>query len=641
MTVFSEKLDRLPLTVEAALRHDVRDIAEAFSGRESSPKVIAIGSGGSAISAEFLAACRRTHGRAITLVQTPLEFALGDGSLFDSDIWIFSARGENADIVAAFRSALSRGAKHIYIFTTSGTGRLASEARGKSRTTIHALPTAEAKDGFLATHSLVTTVVALLRAAALAGQRPIEDELGAEIRRSSTDRLSPTYRNLWRQRLRDLGAEDTLIVLADPRITPGAVLIETSVWETSLCPLQLTDFRNFAHGRHVWLHHRPNSSVILAMCGHGTRDIWRKFDDLFPSGVRRHSIDYQNCGRFQNWLSILDGLVIIEALGLARGIDPGKPGVGPNAGAIYDDASLETMVAERTSAVRQKRAAADSSDKLHLRDLTYVAEHGAFREKLTTAEFGALVLDYDGTVVATNNRYSPPNPELICELQRLIDGGIRLAFATGRGGSAGESLRPLFAASSHQKILMGYYNGGYLQYLDTDISLTPAPRASEIIEVAEWLSSREDLLPSDAFKDSGVQITIQLGRVSHPENLLSAFSARFGADDRVSFARSAHSLDIFLASTCKTTVVAAVAEMLSRGHSKILCVGDSGAAGGNDHRLLGTSYGISVGAVCDRPDVCWSLFGSETVGPEALLLILKALELSGPGTARLRLPAIG
>src|SRR5690606_12572939 len=99
-----------------------------------------------------------------------------------------------------------------------------------------------------------------------------------------------------------------------------------SAWEAALCPVQRTDVRNFAHGRHTWLHHRGERTVILGLIGDDGRDIWARAEALLPKTVRRHLFDFGDAGRLRTAIGIVEGLVIVEAIGTATAIDPGKPG---------------------------------------------------------------------------------------------------------------------------------------------------------------------------------------------------------------------------------------------------------------------------------------------------------------------------
>lgn len=65
------------------------------------------------------------------------------------------------------------------------------------------------------------------------------------------------------------------------------------------------------------------------------------------------------------------------------------------------------------------------------------------------------MFDYDGTLVATAERFGPPRPEIISELTRLDQSGLRIGIATGRGNSAGADLRGPLPPDMYPRVLMG------------------------------------------------------------------------------------------------------------------------------------------------------------------------------------------
>src|SRR5690606_38602193 len=122
--IFSAKLDDTLRTIDLVLAEGATSLSAAISNGLNKT-VIAVGSGGSAISAEYLGLCRATLGAAPTLVQTPMKFALSDVSLADTDVFLFSAGGNNPDILAALQSAVARGAHTVHVVTNNAAGRLA------------------------------------------------------------------------------------------------------------------------------------------------------------------------------------------------------------------------------------------------------------------------------------------------------------------------------------------------------------------------------------------------------------------------------------------------------------------------------------------------------------------------------------
>ena len=637
--IFSGKLDMLPATFDLLRGYDT-DILAGGIAQGARRHALAIGSGGSAIAAEYLARCRDTLGLGPTTVQTPMQAVLDQHDLIESDVWLFSAGGNNADAAAASRAALDRKARSLHLVTRSLDGSAASiVVRGGG--TVHVTPVADPKDGYLATHSLLSTVMAILLACnVLSGDpRSAAKLLDALIARL-TNMRDHGVRASRIAELTTLGRADTLIVIGDPLLKPMSVLLDTSIWEASLCHVQTTDFRNLAHGRHGWLHHRVDETLILALTGTDTRTTWTRIKTVLPNSLRSMEIDQGPCGRLDNALAVIDGLGIIEAMGGVLAIDPGKPGIGEFGRSIYGDRSLADLAEAMPPYVRHKRASIAKSDGHDPADDPLDLIGRDRLETLSKAEIGGAVFDYDGTIVTTAGRWSLPDKEIVDELVRLHRAGLKLGFATGRGGSAGEDLRKVLPADMLPSISIGYYNGGHLRTADVNIDLDPVSADPAITETAVWLHGRAYLFHRCEFKHREVQITVEMDKLRHPYRFpVDLEDCAPFADGRVRVMGSGHSYDIVPTASCKLRVVAALKAQLPAGDA-VLCFGDSGSRLGNDHALLAHRFGISVGDVCGAVDGCWSLFGAGPVGPEALLKILGALLLSN-GRIRLDVASLG
>jgi hydroxymethylpyrimidine pyrophosphatase-like HAD family hydrolase len=427
-----------------------------------------------------------------------------------------------------------------------------------------------------------------------------------------------------------------LFVLHDPRLAPAAIALETSAWEAGLCPVQRVDFRNFAHGRHVWAGRWPEKIFVLALTSNETRPMWAEIADRLPSEIRRLELDGGGCGRLETAVSVFSALAVVEAMGAALGVDPARPGVSDFGRALFDSVSLSDVVARLSPPLRAKRLAVHRYDAENAaRDLAEA--HAQVRGHWADAEVRGVVLDYDGTLVTTENREAPLGQELSDVLQARMAQGLRVAIATGRGGSAGERLREVLPPAIHGDILVGYYNGALLRALDIDIreeARTPAPA---IAKALAWLGEA-GTFPADSVKNSFVQLTIP--RAQAPD--LAAFDAalRAAGHTELRLVQSGHTVDICLASTCKTVVVNALAERWGFDERHILRVGDSGGPQGNDHALLASEMGISVGELCGRPFHGWPMFGAPVTGPEAVLRLLKALRSRPEGWFQIDLDAL-
>jgi hydroxymethylpyrimidine pyrophosphatase-like HAD family hydrolase len=626
---FAEKLDALPATATAATQTDIASLAIRLA-ESRGRSTIAIGSGGSAVAAEFLALCRTTIGRGVTLVQTPLEFSLGLSHLHETDVWLFSAGGDNHDILGALTAARHRGPHSLTIVTANPKAQLVEGSQALRDVVTLITPRAEPNDGFLATHSLLGAVIALLRASAFVANGMDHLTLGEEICRTTAERLSAQARRSMREALSGTADAATIHLLHDPRLAAAAVMIETSLWEAAICAVQRTDFRNFAHGRHVWLEKRAAESFIIALTGQETSPVWEQISNVLPSRIGRSNFDFGRCSRFDCYLAIIDAFAIVESLASFRNIDPGKPGVGEFARPIYDADTLAKLSQDLTAPVRQKRFICAHHDEIG----TPVAHlPTAYREvlaRLENASFGGLVLDYDGTVVATDHRFEPPTAAMVEQLAHLLDEGLRLGIATGRGGSAGEDLRKVLPERHHSQIVMGYYNGAHVALLSEDIRERPPLPHAGVQRAIEWARSRADLIDGE-FKNSLVQATIDTKYIRSPNAFVADFAAApFDGQKQLKLVRSRHSFDICPIEACKTNVVYAVKEGLAPSQ-EVLCIGDSGGDSGNDHIMLGLPFGISVDHVCSREHVGWSLFGTECTGPDALLRILAAMTKDNSG----------
>ena len=638
--VLTAKLDALSTTLGLFHTFDAGPLAVSLADG-TRRHALSIGSGGSAIAAEYLACCRGTLGLGPTTVQTPMQLVTDHQDLSETDIWLFSAGGNNPDAVAASQAALDRRGRKVHLVTRNIDG-LAARLVESGGGTVHVVPVADPKDGYLATHSLISSVVALLLACDGLSRDPKDAAhiLGAIASRLAEMR-DPAYRLSMTARLSSLRRSDTVVIAGDPHLRPLSVLLDTSIWEASLCHVQTTDFRNLAHGRHGWLHHRQDETLVFALTGTDTRATWAAINDLLPTSLRRDVFDLRSCGRLDNALAMIDGLGIIEAMGTVLGIDPGKPGTGEFGRAIYDDRSLLDLAEALPANVRHKRAAISKSDSHDPEDHPL---HLIGRERLRAladADIGAAVFDYDGTIVTTAGRYSSPDRRIIDQLIRLHKVGLRIGFATGRGGSAGEELRKILPADMLSLIPIGYYNGGHLRTADVDVDEDRAPANSAITEIAAFLNERSDLFLIHKFKHREAQITVEMDKLrrpySFPVDLEGCLPFAAGL---VRIMGSGHSYDIVPAASSKLSVVNTIkAELPDR--VEVLCFGDSGSRSGNDHSLLSHPHGISVGDVCGAANGCWSLFGARPAGPEALLTILQALVPSNVGRVRLDVASLG
>lgn len=627
MTVFSEKLSRLSETIELVCGECATTLAGALRGSRGR-LAVAIGSGGSAVTAEYFARCRTTLQLGPTLVMTPMQFVMSMEQWGGSEIWLFSAGANNPDIGAAYHSASASQCGAIRLMTTRNNGATTIAAANNARASIFRLPVADPKDGFLATHSMIAMIAAL----ALACDRLIEQPRGNLLVRDILDEAERAALPVKAAQPINFEPGDTILVLHDPQLAAVAVLVETSLWETGIAPVQRTDFRNFAHGRHVWAARHASSMFVFALTTLESRAVWQPVQSALPKQIRGSEIELGHGGRLSNARGILRGLAVIEELGRLAGIDPGRPGRGAFAEAIYDDTALATLSASLTASVRHKGAARLLHDPGVVEELSICAAGSARMRDLAAARFSGVALDYDGTVVPnqpTEARLGPPSAEVMNELVRLVDSGVQVGFATGRGGSAGERLRDALPSRVHPKILMGYYNGAYIRSLDVDIrGDRPAPDP-DVSLVRDWVLLSGLLRSNVTLSDRPLQITIDHDDIVDVEGFAKAMeNCPQAREGQVRILSSHHSFDIVAHSTSKLRVIDALRKRAGNSELHILGIGDSGSPLGNDRELLSEPHGLSVGSVCGHYKGAWTLFGFRPEGPEAVALILRSMQIN-------------
>lgn len=633
-TVFASKLDGISETLSLCFQSNVAPLSRMLAQCAKQP-IYNVGSGGSVILAEFLGQCRAQLGFAMSSTVTPLAFILENSDPAAAS-WFFSASGENYDIRTAYQHGVRDRTEDVFVLTNASNGPLAQLARDYGGN-YFVSPVAEPKDGFLATHSVASSALSLVLACdRLAGRidtQAREDQLRACVSRH----LDASARAVLSDQLMAPLHCDTIVLLHDPQMAAAATLIETSAWEAGLCSVQRTDFRNFAHGRHVWLDKHAQGTFVLALTSDRTSSAWHNIADALPESVDRYAVNFARAGRAARFEALAFGLAFIETLGLAKGIDPGRPGVADFGRRLFDSNVLNEIAASDDAQVRRKsRAVLRADTGLAVAELS--AARAAFVARIEAETFGGIVLDYDGTVVPTDRRLEPPVDAILVDIRRLIDAGLSVAFATGRGGSIGETLREKLPIEYHDRILIGYYNGAWIVPLTANLRTDPPPANPAIIEARRRLLGMADLfLNGWTPRDAPLQLAIPRANLVNEERGV-LWLEEVLTDLPLQILQSGHAIDIFPAEASKRDVVARLRLSLAVGGVAVLCIGDRGERFGNDHQLLEGPYGISVGKVCDRPDTCWNLAPVQAQGPTGLQALLQGLEVVGRGMAKLRVP---
>jgi fructoselysine-6-P-deglycase FrlB-like protein len=631
---FASELDELPATYEWAMTADVRPLAAAISGCLDVP-LIAVGSGGSLTVAEFAAKLHRDFTALPSFAETPLDVVAEPMSPANVAVLMTTAGGRNPDVIGSFREVAAKEPRRLVVLCLTAGTPLAQHAKSFPFVDFIELLPPTARDGFLATNSLIASVVLLLRG--------YSDAVGrsTQIPRTWKKLLAGRTATQIRTQLIPAFQRQTLVVLHGPDTRPAAVDIESKMTEAALGNVWTADYRHFAHGRHHWLAKRGGESAVLALSCDSDRVLAERTLSLLPrdSYVIREDLPF--VGSVAALAALARGMYLTDAAGTVAGIDPGRPGVPGFGRKIYH---LNAFSARRRSdlvdvAIRRKTG----TEPARLPAKQATLWRNACREfvaGLERARFSGLVLDYDGTLCSASARREPLAAAVTKELVRLLTGGIRIGIATGRGKSVRLRLREALPRELWPRVIIGYYNGGDIAPLDDDTRPDGCERTAESLQsVARVLTSDRVLAQLVEFELRLPQIKIEVRRPTDTERAWAVVQqiALAHAPDS-SLLRSSHSMDLIAAGVDKRNVVQRL-QQLGDKDVGVLCIGDRGRFPGNDYQLLATPYALSVDECSPSLETCWNLAPVGHRGPDACLVYLRSVSLSR-GHARVRVHGV-
>ena len=633
---YAAEMMKLPGTFEWAAGADVGPLRRAVRSASSHP-LLAIGSGGAFTAALALAGLHQRHTCRLGAVATPLEMT---EQALDKSIatWLVSAGGSNADIMSAAISLIRSEQCQIGVVCGRPESPLVDLCGEHPFVDVLVYPPPSGRDGFLATNSLFGMVSLFTRAYA----EEFESQADWEDVETSVRSLlleKSTFVDDWRTSTEKLWPRSTILVLHGPSTRIGAVDLESKFTEAALGNVQVADFRNFAHGRHHWLAKRAETSGVLALVSDADRKLAERTLELIPPKIPQARLAIEGGASGAALISLLAALWITGWAGIARGIDPGQPGV-PNFGRkLYHLGPRSSKrpagpanLTSREAASIARKAGADISQLSARRELElWRGALASFHAKLTGAMFAGIVLDYDGTVVDTRLRSNPPGTEMVTQLVRLAESGIKLGIATGRGASARRDLQKCLPRDVWHLVFVGYYNGAEVASLEDDSVPDKSETVCEGLQPVEEAIRQHPTLATCEQDNRPFQITLHAPPHLSVQELweLARQAVVSSGKQCTNVTQSGHSVDLTPAGVSKLSVVARLREFVA--DAPILSIGDRGRWPGNDHELLGQPFALGVDEINMDPSTCWHLGRPGQRGPIITLEYLLGLELHSGG----------
>lgn len=627
---FATELSRLSETYSWALEAPIESLVSAVSASATLP-LVGVGSGGSFSAAHLACYLHQQHAGIVSRPITPLEFVSSPINLRSLGVMIISSNGSNTDIISAFENAMSREPRRCIVLCLRRGSSLSRLAQSYRFVDLLELNPPSAKDGFLATNSLLAFSVLLARAYdrafSLGESLPREfDSLLAN--EHSTHRylqdLSECCSPLWNR--------ETIIVLYGPSVSSAAVDLESKFSEAALGNIQLADFRNFAHGRHNWLAKRESKTGVVAIYSKKERDVAEKTLRLIPSRVPIVRICPTNVGPAASIAALVAVLHLVGIAGNQLGIDPGRPGVPIFGRKIYSLRVLRPWTNDGTfspemNAIARKLGCDIQSLKGLQNIVFWQKAYDRFVKDLKQASFGAILFDYDGTLCDERDRFSGLREDIIRPLRRLLQAGVAVGIATGRGRSVREDLRRALPKRLWRHVYLGYYNGADVANLCDDEHPDSSPGTSESLKAAAKAILKHPLISSVATcEPRRMQISVQPKSTASAElvwRVLQPLAQVHG----LRAVRSSHSIDLVRQDVSKCSLLGLLQGLIPEG-TNVLSIGDKGQWPGNDFDLLSTPYSLSVDEVSADPSTCWNLVPAGLKGAQATIIYLNALQVS-------------
>ena len=551
----------------------------------------------------------------------------------DSSILFITAGGGNYDILNSYRFAAENEPQSLNILCATKSSPIGELAKKYSCNNVFDFTLPCGKDGFLATNSLLAFNTLLLRS---------YNELceKSEIPHTLESLVHPgiTRENFIKElklQFAPLLERDTYCVLFGEWGKSAAFDLESKFSEAALGNVQLSDYRNFGHGRHNWLAKRGKNTGIISFVTPDEEKIAEKTLALIPKDVPILRVaSYIKSGPLASLDLLIKTMFIVDIIGESRNIDPGRPGVADFGIKLYNlhlplkPFKITGLSAIESAAVIRKIKNITCQNDVNTVNFWTNSFH-SFVHDLTSAQFGSIILDYDGTICEPINRSKGISGETSRLIANLLEAGITLGIATGRGKSVREDLQKSMPAAYWSNVLIGYYNGSDIGYLSDDSHPNKTAGLDPALEsLMQEIRGREKLVGIKVSDPRPKQISFEPTKNISLFGLMTTLrtiverNCLYG----IQILESSHSIDVLAPNVTKVNLVKKISEYTSIPLSRTLCIGDKGASPGNDFALLSTKYSLSADTVSSDPNTCWNLAPLGIRGVQATLLYLNSLE---------------
>lgn len=626
LSCYETELEQLADTYLNARRANVNALKAAIAGAAES-SIIGVGSGGSFTVASLLCNLHEAYTGRVSRPSTPLEVICNPTLAEASPVFFISAEGKNPDIVEALRRARQHSARTIHVLTNRKESPLTESADQLMDITSHVFEI-DKKDGYLATNSLLMDAVLVARAYGELDQGndglPVTMD-GLRLEDATIDEWLTGAASF----VNEVVSRNGLIIAYSPLLRSIAADLESKLSEAALLYSQLADLRSFAHGRHLWLAERPQDCAILAIVEPLLQSLWSHTRDLVPVSTPMSTISLGGSKPQDLLAGLVAQMKLVALIAQRAGRDVGKPDVPEFGRNLYyaDVARLIPRPPEPTDRGEQSKHAvlgARWPSRPRYGQMQRALE--AYKGELERQIFHAMVFDYDGTLSHSRDHDVPPPDTVREQILRLLQAGVIIGIASGRGGSIPENMRKWVPKELWPKVQLGIYNGGYITGIN-EPEHSSGQTSEFLSHVARIVRKLETLgVPIEVIRVTHpfqVGVRFREGIATEPMWFVIADALRQAGLDLTGMVRSKHSIDILAPGVSKSRLVAHIIKAFKVEPYQILTMGDQGAWPGNDAALLEHRFSLSVDLPSRRLDRGWNLAPTYKRGVDATLWYLE------------------
>ena len=435
-----------PLSLASQI--DISGLKTAIAAA-SEASIIAVGSGGSfTVASVLLHGLHEAYTGRVSRAVTPLELICNPTLASASPIFVISAEGKNPDVIEALQRARKYSSRAVHVLTNRTESPLMECVSSLKDVTPHVFELKD-KDGYLATNSLVLDASLVARAYGQLDQSP-------NIGPSSIEQVQLGGRSLsaWLSGAKGFvtaaSGRNGLIIVFSPRLRavarrPGVKVFRSgadarSVVRFSLLCAWASSLVDATIERHRIAGSDRTEHRFALRRSYATRNPRYPRFALKLSSAQPHDL--------------IGGLIasmhLISEIANSTNRDIARPEVSPLGKSLYY-AKLSKLI---PPPAETEVFGEDSKYQVLGAHWPTPRTSGKTRRALTAAHalfaghtFRSIVFDYDGTLCSSNSADLPPSDEIIAAIVRLLEAGVIVGIASGRGGSIGENIQAKIEAS--------------------------------------------------------------------------------------------------------------------------------------------------------------------------------------------------